>query len=1045
MIRIFQFLMFGLVGLLLTLTMPIAWSADGSIVVDARMQLLTVSGLRKAIVSDKPDINVFGPLEKDKTALKSQGQGSNYYWSLFSFQNNDNVALDFILAIEPQRFPGSGIWPVALTGPQALQAFYTRDGLKAKVQVLDGVQTIALHIASQDTVNVAVESLGPQLAANLWRSDAFQNSQLGLAFYKGLVEGLILLTLVGLLALYSNQPSQVAVAGLAFAFAMAAFVESDIGVLATRAGFSAGHSQFFQPLTESMLVAAGGFSLASFLIPVGNRLGTGFWKVGVPLFALANSAYALAEPLLASSFARIALLIIGFVGLVLSFIGRGTINAAKSHSRLFWFSFCGWLVIAGLVAWLPDSRPAFGAQFASTSALLLLVLCIVLLRIGAAQGLGARPFITEATMRSLALSSGRHVFWNWQPQLKALEVGKELGRILGLSDDAISQGISLAFRDAIHPLDLAIYQQTAERLDLEPGERVTKELRLRQGDGAYRWFELQARAVASPIGIVDRCIGTLTDIGRLKDVEERLATDSLQDQLTGLATKPLLLDRLERGLVNVRGLALRVIVVDIDRFQLINEGLGHEVGDKILRTVGSRLKDITLAGETLARLAGGQFAILTQEIKGRGDFQSFADEIGTAVSQPIVHGGQQIVVTASVGISPAAKGEIKPQDLLDQAHVAMLEARAEGGSQAVFYHAEMIDDRARLLNLEGDLRRAISHSEITIFYQPIVYLGTLGVIGFEALARWQHPELGLLPPSEFIEVAETAGMMREMGLIMLQGAARQLGIWQRLHRPSPGFFVSVNVSASQISNPEFPAQVAQILARENLESGSLKLEITETVLMRQPERSIALLQQLRALGIGLACDDFGTGYSSLSSLRDFPFDTLKIDRSFINLEHMDERNTRIISSITTLAQNLNMVVVAEGIETQEQIDRLAELGVGYGQGYFIGVPSSAETASEMLQGIAAVKQLTIPVVLSPPLLSPPPSSLYQSLTHHAAISEPNSFTATVGTLESFGPVIAETESLPSLFALTRPERDAAPRKLKKDAPARGKKIAKRKR
>jgi len=1034
MIRLWLLPMAFLAALLLAMMDMPAFAADGSVTVDARTNALSLAAQRNPIVSDKTEISVLGPQEKDKTVLKAQGQGPRFYWSLFSLQNAEAGPLDLVLAIEPQRFPGSGILTVADPGPQALSATLTRDGSKAKIQVMDGVQVITLHFAAKDVVNIAIESVGPQLSVNLWRPDSFQSSHLGLAYYKGLVEGLILLMIVGLLALFSTRPSRATVAGLAFAFAMALFVEGDIGVLSARIGFDAGPGFLFQPLAESCLVAATSFCLAAFVVPLGKRFEQALWTVAVPFLALANAAFALAEPAQASTLARIALAVVGLAGLALGFIARPSDEPAKGQSRLFWVALLCWLIVAVIVALQPDPKQTLGAQFAAISALMLLVLCVVLLRIGAAQGLSARPFINDATMRSLALSSGRHVMWNWQPANHHLEVGKELGRMLDLPEEALNFNGGDGFKEIIHPLDLPAYLQLAERQDLQPGERVSMELRLRQSDNNYRWFELQARAVANATGVVDYCIGTLTDIGRLKEVEERLVTDSLQDQLTGLATKALLLDRLERGLANPRGLPLRVLVIDLDRFKLINEGLGHEAGDRILKAIGDRLQGLAQAGDTLARLAGGQFALMAQENKARGDFTDLTAEIEKAVAMPIEHGGQEIVVSASVGISPAGKGEVKPQELLDKAQMAMLEARADGGARAVSYHAEMRDDRARLLNLEVDLRRAIAQNEITIFYQPIVFLGTLEVAGFEALARWRHPELGMLDPGEFIEIAEAAGMMREIGLQMLQGAARQLGIWQRMHRPGPGFFVSVNVSASQIANPEFPAQVQQVLQRENVESGSLKLEITETVLMRQPERSAALLRQLRALGLGLACDDFGTGYSSLSSLRDYPFDTLKMDRSFIDLEQFDERNARIIYSITSLAAGLNMSVVAEGIETQEQIDRLAELGVGYGQGYFIGRPEAAEAADVRLRGLRVVAEL--------PSASVPPPSLYEPL-----VEAPPRKSWVGPTIASAVPADAEHElvALPSIFALTPPSPQNVSRKSKKKVPERAKKKAKRRR
>jgi EAL domain-containing protein (putative c-di-GMP-specific phosphodiesterase class I) len=287
--------------------------------------------------------------------------------------------------------------------------------------------------------------------------------------------------------------------------------------------------------------------------------------------------------------------------------------------------------------------------------------------------------------------------------------------------------------------------------------------------------------------------------------------------------------------------------------------------------------------------------------------------------------------------------------------MALGTAQAAGGSRANIHHPEMRDERARLLALESDLRRALARNEIAVFYQPIVYLNTLELVGFEALARWRHPERGLLSPAEFIDIAETAGLMQDIGEFILGQAARQLGIWQRVHRQGQPFFVSVNVSPKQLERPEFRMQLQQVINRETLVPGSLKLEITEDVIVPDAGRMSDLLREFQALGVGLACDDFGTGFSSLASLRDFPFDTLKMDKSFMPANgEIDERNAKVITTITALANSLDMVVVAEGIETQAQIDKLAMLGVGFGQGYFIAEP---ETAAQAGMRLSALRQV----------------------------------------------------------------------------------------
>ncbi len=1019
------FVVLALLFASLALVLP-AHSASGVLDVDGKINGIDISQLREPIVSERPEISVQGPQEKDKTKLIAKGPGPSYYWSLFSLNNVTDAPLDFVLAVDGQYFAGSGVFVMRHYGPNLVGAVLTKDSVALPVFDAGLMQAIAIHVAPHESTNVAVESREANVSASLWQPIAFQGLQAGHAYFVGLAEGVMVLVLVALLCLFAYRAQPAFLASAFFAVAALFFVEFGVNGFIGKFLSLSMPINILRALAESAIVLALALCAAVY-IP--SHAWKGWWQramIVVGVLALANLGYALAEPLLAALLARWALVLLTGACVVTVWQTRKIGRESVDLRGIFWIALLAWVLVAILMA-LAQSDPAIKAvQLAIATAVLLIALSAAMVRHLMAHGLSARPFIVEANLRSLALSAGKHIMWDWLPEHEKLEISSEFERNLDLPVEAVPENRVAQFYACIHPLDLATYKKLAERTDLQPSERVQLELRLQHGNGSYHWYDLQARAVPGPDEQVERCIGTLTNIGRLKNVEERLAYDALQDGVSGLPNKALFVDRVNRGLGTPGALPLRVMVVDIDRFKTLNEGLGQDVGDRILKITADRLVGLVDENETVARMNGGQFALECAETMERGDFSLFAGDVQALVAAPIKHGPQQIVLSASIGISMPGKIGTKAQDLIDQATVGMLEARSEGGARTEFYHDELKDDRAEQLSLESDLRKSLSQNEIVIYYQPIVELATLHVVGFEALARWHHPRFGLLPPADFIEVAETAGMMHEIGQFMMAGAARQLGIWQRVHMRGKPFFVSVNVSATQLSHADFPARVQQLLLRENLVQGSLKIEITETVVMRQPERSARLLQQLKAMGVGLACDDFGTGFSSLSSLRDFPFDTLKLDRSFIALEDFDERNGKIIMSITTLAQSLGMTVVGEGIETQGQIDRLASLGCELGQGFLISEPETAESASARLTQMLLGRHLNAPATMQiedpEPLEQSPPSYFYEK----APRVEPQPQPPVQPSLMQ--PMFAE--ELPSIFSMPSANAQSAAKRSK---------------
>ena len=1032
-----------------------ASAADGMIPVDDQANGLDLASLRNPIVSQRTDISVQGPQEKSPVTLTASGPGPSYYWSLYSFQNSTNHPLSVVMTFKPTKSQAMN----------AIGAVLTRDNVKLVLSMQGAMQIARFQIAANDSANVAVESLEPDLKATLWQAKAFDaaadlwqrpgaalpTSANGgtseasiLAYFLGLVEGMMFLVFTGLLALWGFRPHRATLAGWLFVAASMLFIESHGGYLASHLSLASASNMSWKVATESLMAGSLAICVLAFLgvSPLGSVLGIAM-LIAAGL-ACANVIYGVVEPALASLIAKAGFAALTVVGLAATARARKRAKMIVDPHLLFWFGILAWEFLAAAVFLQWNSLMMF-AVLQATLVAVLVVLALMLTRFVLVVGLAARPFITDANLRSLALSGGRHVMWDFQPDQQSLTVGKELAAHLNLVSTRWDTEGQEKFRELIHPLDLAAYDKLVEGREFHPGARLELELRLRDADGAYHWHALKALAVPGPGNGVDRCIGTVTDISKLKEAEERLSSDALQDAVTGLPNKALFVDRLERNISMQGASPFRVLVVDLDRFKILNDGLGQDLGDKLLKITADRLSTLVEPEETVARLAGSQFALQCMATVARGDFSDFLKTLEAAVAAPIKLGVQHVVLGASVGVSASSAGNFKASELLDQANVAMLEARADGGGRASIYHGEMKDDRAKLLSLESDLRRAIAQNEIEIHYQPIVYLATLDVAGFEALARWRHPQLGLLTPVEFMDVAETAGMMPEIGHYILAGAGRQLGIWQRVHMRGRAFFVSVNVSATQLMAADLPRQVKQVLERESLEAGSLKLEITETVIMRQPERAANILRQLQAMGVGLACDDFGTGFSSLASLRDFPFDTLKIDRSFIAPDNFTDRNGKIITSITALARSLNMAVVAEGIETQEQIDNLAALGCGLGQGYLIGVPETADHAGIRLVRLntAPPQHSTFSTPAPKPLLSQLGQSRVQPPTVFRSLYEPKPGALPFSLKDDtgiFDDGAGKVEELPSIFAVTKPPRKktaASRTRVKKAAPRKG--------
>ena len=451
-----------------------------------------------------------------------------------------------------------------------------------------------------------------------------------------------------------------------------------------------------------------------------------------------------------------------------------------------------------------------------------------------------------------------------------------------------------------------------------------------------------------PVAIVTTC-GNLRE---RKRAEQQLIDDSLHDPLTGLANRSLLIHHLDRSLGRARrqkNYLFAVLLLNLDRFQVINDSLGHAFGDQLLVSVARRLHACLRPTDAFARLAGDEFVILAEDITTETGATRVANRMRDLLTAPFMIDNKEIFVSASIGIAVSTNGYSQPDQLLRDANLALRRAKARGKGNHEIFDTAMHLKAVALLELETDLRRGLERDEFRVFYQPIISLETGNVTGMEALLRWEHPTRGLLAPDQFLAVAEETGMIREIGWWVLQEACEQTKRWETVTQETPPLTVSVNLSGRQFTQPDAAKRIGSILDATGFDAKNLMLEMTEHAIMEEAEPAVQALAQLKALNVQLHMDDFGTGYASLSYLHRFPIDTLKIDRSFVSGIGMRSGAEEIVRTIIALAKSLEMQVIAEGIETQEQLHQLKELGCDLGQGHYICQPLESDAATVFLQ------------------------------------------------------------------------------------------------
>jgi diguanylate cyclase (GGDEF)-like protein/PAS domain S-box-containing protein len=531
--------------------------------------------------------------------------------------------------------------------------------------------------------------------------------------------------------------------------------------------------------------------------------------------------------------------------------------------------------------------------------------------------------------------------WVWDLREDNVYYSPRWKAMLGYSEDEIGNDPDDWF-SRVHPDDIALLRATIDRHLRGDTPHFEHEHRMREWDGNFRWMLTRGLAIRDANGVATRIAGSQTDITERKLAVERLMHDAFHDGLTGLPNRALFMDRLQRAMEMRRrhDALFAVLFLDLDRFKVVNDSLGHTFGDELLVGVAQRLTSMLRASDTVARLGGDEFAMLIEAIERDTDAVRAAQRVQDAVSAPFRIGAHDIYTTVSIGIALSSSGHQRPEDVLRDADIAMYRAKARGKARHEVFDTAMHERAVKLMEFETDLRRAIERGELRVCYQPIIEMATGKLAGFEALVRWQRGD-ELIGAEEIIPVAEETGLIVPIGEWVLRDSLRQLAVWNN------GVDMHVNLSPKQLLQPNVIDKITAALADHSVAAQRLHLEVTESVLIDNAEAAGELLRELRAIDVRLSLDDFGTGYSSLSSLRQFPFDMLKIDRSFL-LDADSRRSDEIVRTVSALARSLGMSVTVEGLETQDQVDRMRILGVDYAQGFFFARPLDVQAATALL-------------------------------------------------------------------------------------------------
>lgn len=890
-----------------------------------------------------------------RIVIRAEASQTNPNWLVFALRNDSKETLERWLVAARYNIVGSGaVWPTL--DSRRIEAVTPSLGVIPDRVQNDRKDIFRLTLPPGKTITFVAElATDKPTRFYLWKPLGFTQKNRDVRLFDGILLGIVGLLGIFLTAIFAANHKAIFPSAALMAWCVLAYLCVEFGFWHKLFQLHAADNAMYRAASESAVAASLVIFLFAFLrINIWHgfaRMLFGLWIAG----QLALVFAAVLDPRLAATFARLSFVAIGGLGglLILFLALRGQDRALSLIPT--WLLFGVWLF--GMSMALTGKLSGDVVVHALTAGLVLFVLLIgftvTQFAFRAAEPLyGAAP--NQMQLRSLAIDGSGSAVWEWTARRDEIKVSPVVEALLGLREGELSDSVD-NFLTHLHPADRERFRLCLTSAKETASEFLGVDFRMRHVDNSYRWFELEAATVPGVERKSLRCVGLIRDITESRRAQERLMHDAVHDSLTGLPNRELFLDRLGVAMTRVASephVRPSVLFIDIDKFKSINSSFGLIVGDSLLLTVARRLAHHIHGQDTLARVGGDQFAVLLLGDRPAVQMKSFADEIRHALSAPINIAGQEIVLTVSMGLALHDGGQTHGLDLLREAEIAMYRAKSSGTDQVRVFDVDMSNDKDERIAIESGLRRAIDNNELKMFYQPIIHLPTEELAGFEALVRWQHPKLGLINPAHFIPVAEETDLIVKLGSFGLITAAASASRWHKeLPRTEDHLFVSVNVSSRQLFRHDLIQELRNIIGQSIVPPGSLRLEVTETLVMENPEQAMRMLCLLKEAGAGLSLDDFGTGYSSLAYLQRFPFDTIKIDQALVQGSGEDGPEAVIVRSIVALAHELDKKVVAEGVETPSDVGFLRALGCGYAQGYYYGEAMSEREVIKLLRTI----------------------------------------------------------------------------------------------
>ncbi|WP_460083506.1 EAL domain-containing protein [Roseibium sp. LAB1] len=880
--------------------------------------------------------------------------GTNTNWAVFALANTSDDQIDRLIVAPNYKLVGSDLfWPDL--GSSRILAITPSQGIAPERQKSLEADVFLVTLDPGSIVTFVAEMTTPNLPEiRIWEPDVYEETVNAYTLYRGIILGISGLLALFLTILFVVKGTVMFPATAALAWSVLAYLCIDFGFWGMVFKLEGGGSQLARACAEVMLAA----SLIIFLYAY---LNLNRWNIHYSHLALTTLILILGllgvavwDPSIAAGIARLALAVIGLLGFVTI-----AVLAFQHYDRAIlliptWCLLMAWLVGAAMTVtgYLSNDivQPALGGGLV----LIVLLIGFTVMQHAFAGGAIAQGLISDVERKALALTGAGDIIWDWDIDRDRIYTGNEVEDLLNLKRGTL-EGPARDWLDILHPQDRDRFRATLDAVIDQRRGKVTQTFRLRSEDGHFRWFRLRARPIIGSDGEVIRCVGTLLDVTEERTAEERLLHDAVHDNLTGLPNRELFVDRLRTSVIRSRAEETSkptLLVLNLDRFKQVNDSIGLSAGDSILLTVARRLGRLIGQQDTLGRLSGDQYGLVLLSEQEPDRIVALADSLRKAVRAPITFGDREIFLTCSVGIAFFEGGKQAVEDMVTNAEIALNHAKRLGGDRQEVFRPILRPLDKNIVDLEADLREAIKKETLGVYFQPIIRLEDQAVAGFEVLARWNHAKRGKISPSEFIPVAEQSGLINELGIYMLDKGAQQLAFWQREFPMQQPLFASVNLSSRQLLKQDLINDVKAVLSRTSLTPGTLKLELTESLVMSNPEYSAKVLERLRGLGAGLSLDDFGTGHSSLSYLQRFPFDTIKIDQSFVKPNGSSARPV-LLRTIVAMGHDLGMSVVAEGAESENDALELYQLGCEYAQGFFFGEAVTAAEATKILRKMPA--------------------------------------------------------------------------------------------